>query len=361
MNDQLKPLYYNPIEPTSFSWRRPLRDQLRSASNEQVQEWLDSQLTYSLHRPARRRFTRNKIYASGPGQMAQADLADMKNIGDKNDNKSYLLVYIDCFSKYAHVEAVSNKGQREVTSAFRRIFQRTLPCTRLQCDKGKEFTNASMKQLAKDLHFQIYFTHNKDIKCAIAERFVRTIKSKIWKYITSRGSSRYVDALTDIVSSYNMSFHRSIGMAPAEVNDANRASVHKRLYGYSDEREMMLTRERAAFEDQKLPIGGLVRKRYELSVMEKGFLPNWSDKVYRIIQFIKGFPKSMYKIADELGRPLKQRFYKEDLQLIPEDPPFRIAQVLKRDRKKRRALVRWTNHEPEFDKWIPESQIAQLS
>lgn len=348
-------LYFEPEQPTSFTWRKPLEE--ASGSKEGVQDWLDSQLTYTLHKPARRRFKRNPIYAPAPGFLAQADLADMTSLSRSNHGACYILVYIDCFSRYASAVSLKSKKQGEVARGFREIYKRRHPCAHLQTDNGKEFIAKQVQKLADEYHYRHYFTFNKDIKAAIAERFIRTLKSKIFKYMTSKGTRKYVDILQALVASYNSQMHRSIGMPPSAVTPDNAGEVHFRLYGVVDARERILARRDANAEPQTIPIGASVRKRYELSAMEKGYFPNWSDKVYRVIQFIKGRPRSMYRIADFFGRTLKQRFYKEDLQVIKGDPKYRIERIIRRDRRKGLVLVRWLNHEPEYDTWIPESSI----
>ena len=60
--------------------------------------------------------------------------------------------------------------------------------------------------------------HNEG-KPVIAERFIRTLKTKIYKYMTSVSKNVYIDKLDDIVSEYNNSCHRTIKMKPVDVKD----------------------------------------------------------------------------------------------------------------------------------------------
>ena len=70
-----------------------------------------------------------------------------------------------------------------------------------------------------------FATHNEETKASIVERFNRTLKTRMWRYFTNKQSVRYVDVLQDFVRSYNNSFHRTIGMAPSEVNATNQEDV----------------------------------------------------------------------------------------------------------------------------------------
>ena len=62
----------------------------------------------------------------------------------------------------------------------------------------------------------MYSTHNEG-KSVIAERFIRTLKTKIYKYMTSVSKNEYVDKLDDIVDEYNNTCHRTIKMKPVDV------------------------------------------------------------------------------------------------------------------------------------------------
>src|SRR5438552_17537168 len=65
---------------------------------------------------------------------------------------------------------------------------------------------------------KISITVKSQFKAAVCERFNRTLKSKMWRYFTRRGSYRWINVLPDLISAYNASKHRSIGMAPRDVN-----------------------------------------------------------------------------------------------------------------------------------------------
>ena len=64
----------------------------------------------------------------------------------------------------------------------------------------------------------------------MVERFNRTLKTKMFRYFTHENTRRYVDVLPDLIDSYNNTHHRSIGMAPVEVNVDNEYVVRNRLY-----------------------------------------------------------------------------------------------------------------------------------
>ena len=85
-------------------------------------------------------------------------------------------------------------------------------------DKGSEFYNNSFKKWLKDNDIEMYSIHNEG-KSVVAERFIRTLKNKIYKYMTSISKNVYIDKLDDIVDEYNNTYHTSIKMKPVDVKD----------------------------------------------------------------------------------------------------------------------------------------------
>ena len=58
-----------------------------------------------------------------------------------------------------------------------------------------------------------------EVKSVVAERFIRTVKTKIYKYMTSISKNVYINKLDDIVNEYNNTYHRTIKMKPVDVKD----------------------------------------------------------------------------------------------------------------------------------------------
>ena len=87
-----------------------------------MKKWLQSQLTYTLHYPARKSFLSNKIVVTKIDQQWEADLVDMKEFAKENDNNTFILTVIDSFSKFAFVEPLKQKTAQNVLLAFKKIF-----------------------------------------------------------------------------------------------------------------------------------------------------------------------------------------------------------------------------------------------
>ena len=83
-------------------------------------------------------------------------------------------------------------------------------------EKGSEFGNRSMKSWLAKKAIEMYSTHNGG-KSDVAERFIITLKNKIYKYMTSVSKNVYIDKLDDIVNKYNNTCHSTIKMKPVNV------------------------------------------------------------------------------------------------------------------------------------------------
>ena len=96
-------------------------------------------------------------------------------------------------------------------------------------DKGSEFYNNSFKKWLKDNDIEMYSIHNEG-KSVVAERFIRTLKTKIYKYMTSISKNVYIDKLNDIVNECNNTYHRTIKMKSVDVKDNTYIDFRERSY-----------------------------------------------------------------------------------------------------------------------------------
>ena len=114
-----------------------------------------------------------------------ADLADMQLISKFNEAFSFLLCVVDIFCKYAWVVPLKDKKGITITNAFQKILKESNRKTnKIWVDKGSEFYNSSFKKWLKDNDIEMYSIHNEG-KSVVAERFIRTLKNKIYKYMTA--------------------------------------------------------------------------------------------------------------------------------------------------------------------------------
>ena len=137
------------------------------------------------------------------------------------------------------------------------------------------------------------------LKSVVAERFIRTLKTKIYKYMTSLLKNAYIDKLDDIMSEYNNTYHRTIKMKPADVKDNT----------YIDSMEL----SRSNDKDPKFKVGDSVRINKYKNILTKRYTSNRSEKVF-MIKKVKNTVPWTYVINDLNGDMIIGTFYEKELQ-----------------------------------------------
>ena len=183
-------------------------------------------MTNELHKPIIRIFKKRKVYSSSRDNIWGVDLADMQSLSKYNKGIKYLLCTIDLFSKYAWVIPIKDKKGTSIVNAFKKIISQKSEAeskgrrkpNKIWVDQGIEFYNKSFKDFLKINNIEMYSTCNEG-KSAVAERFIITLKKKIFKHMTAISKKIYFDVLDDIVNKYNNTVHINIKMKPIEVTD----------------------------------------------------------------------------------------------------------------------------------------------
>ena len=143
----------------------------------------------------------------------------MQLIGMFNKGFRFLLCLIDIFSKYAWVVPSKDKKGGSIVDAFQKILKGSdRKPNKIWVDKGSEFYNSSFKKWLKDNDIEMYSIHNEG-KSVVAERFIRTLNNKIYKYMTSISKNVYIHRLDDTVNEHNNAYHKTINMKPIDVKD----------------------------------------------------------------------------------------------------------------------------------------------
>ena len=158
------------------------------------------------------------VYSGFKDIIWGTDLADMELISKFNKRFRFLLCVIDIFSKYAWVVPLKDKKGVSIVDAFQKILDDSnRKPNKIWVDKGSEFYNNSFKKWLKDNDIEMYSIHNEG-KSVVAERFIGTLKTKIYKYMASISENVYINKLDDTVNECN-TYHRTIKMKPVDVKD----------------------------------------------------------------------------------------------------------------------------------------------
>ena len=202
---------------------------------------------------------------------------------------------------------VKTKDGKSVRDAFNSVLRSADPRKpeRLQTDKGKEFFNRKFTALMTQ-NWIHHFASESDQKAAIVKRFNRTLKTRIWTYLSAKRTKKWINALPAILTSYYGSYHRSIGMVPNNVTKDDEDRIWVRLYGDGD---TYLKRHR------KVDDGAKVRLSRIKGAFDKGYMPNWSREQLTVSSMVPQADKRsrnsrpVYTLKDESGEELRGKWY----------------------------------------------------
>ena len=218
------------------------------------------------------------------------------------------------------------------------------------------FTHEKVNQIFKCPNF-VGTTLNLFLQAAFIERAHQTIQSILWSHISHTGSKNIIDILDDVVKTYNNRGHRMLAKKSPQFSEDNPNSSliasHNKKY---------LDRVNKYKRRPKFKIGDKVRVKKSKDVFAKHYDTHFNDEYYKIIEIIKHFPITMYRIEslDRVGedKNILGLWYDYQLQKVDQNE-HRINQVLRR--RGNRVLVSWRGFGPEFNSWEPANSVRNLN
>ena len=183
----------------------------------------------------------------------------------------------------------------------------------------------------------MYSTHNEG-KSVVAERYIRTLKNKIYKYMTLISKNVYIDKLDDIVNEHNNIYHRTIKMKLIDVKDNTYINSGKEVND----------------KDPEFNVGDHVRISKYKNIFAKDYTPNWSDEAF-VIKGIKNTVPLTYIINDLNGEEIIGTFYEKELQKTNQQE-FRVEKVIKK--KGNKLYVKWKGYGHSFNSWIDKKDLV---
>ena len=160
-------------------------------------------------------------------------------------------------------------------NAFNKILQGHIP-KRLRTDAGKEFTNNSFQEYLNTKNI-VHFTIHSEKQANYVEHFIQTIKSRLYRYMIERNTTRYIDILPQIVESYNKPWHSGIQSAPVNVTKENENVLWWQMYWpktkyVKEEKKKM--KKRDPYDKVRI---STIRKPFQMEYETK-----WSAEIFKI-------------------------------------------------------------------------------
>ena len=216
----------------------------------------------------------------------------MQSLSKFNKGFKYLLCVTDLFNKYAWVIPLKDKKGTSIVNAFKKIISEgQRKSNKIWVDQGSEFYNQSFQDFLKINNIEMYSTYNEG-KSIVAERFIRTLKNKIFKHMTTISKNVYIDVLNDIVNKYNNTVHRTIKIKPIDVTNDSYVEYN----------------EDSNKKNPKFKVGDHVRISKYKNIFAKRYVPNWSEEVF-IVNKIKNTVPWTYTINALNGEKITGTFY----------------------------------------------------
>lgn len=283
-----------------------------------------------------------RVFVRNIDEQWEADLCDMSKTAKVNDGYKFILTVIDVLSKYAWAQPVKNKTAVEVKDAMKTILMLSnrVP-KRLHTDQGTEFYNHRMKSLLKKYGI-VHFSSNSANKACVVERFNRTIKSLIYKHFTASQTYRWKEMLQSFMKSYNERFHRSIKMAPKEVSKLTVNEALSNLYP---------NRRKRTLKGRQYKPGDLVRISRVKGKFEKGYLPSFSEEIFKVMSVHRGNP-TRYSLEDLLAEKIEGKFAPDELTRVRKDinGVWKVEKIIYS--RNGRHFVKWSGFPAKFNSWV---------
>ena len=376
IEDYLHKIYYTTTSLVSYSNPEALyhyvkKNYPKKISRGIIKKWLSKQEAYTLHRAERRKFKRPRVLAFYKNYQWDTDTANIVKYKKYNDQFAYFAVFIDIFTRYLYTRPMKTLSGKEMVEVMRNILNETTENPDIiRSDQGSEYRNRELKHFLSERNIKHVFTYY-ETKANYAERVIKTIKSKIVKYLTAKETYRWIDELENITFSYNNSIHRSIGRSPKEATNSDHYELWQFQYGEKlkdkkkEKKEIKSKKPKPSYLKYKFKIGDHVKINFFKSKFDREYSERWSREIFSIIDRKYNQNVPMYQIKDYNNEIIKSFFYQPELQkaYIDADVVYKIDKILKKRKRSgvQELLVKWKGWPDKFNSWIPETNLEDIS
>jgi transposase InsO family protein len=322
-----------------------------------IKEYLND-LANELHAPQKKKYPTRMVYAPYKDHTWSCDLMDMSYYKDENDGYWMVLNCVDVFTRYAFAKPLKSKNAQDVLEAFKDICKESGRMPKfLYVDEGKEFKNKELDKWRKENDIGLYHTYSKQ-KSVIVERFNRTLRLIMMKWLTANNTHAWVDELPKFISDYNNIKHgafKELKFSPTE------ASLQENQRKVSEMWKMKLMKRHYVIEP-KYKVNDWVRINRIKGIFEKGADVNWSREVFLIIEIDNSKYPTVYHLQDRFGEKIKGTFYEQELLKAEHGDIVLVDKVLKtRGKGKNKELfVSYLGYDSSHNSWIKADSTVKL-
>ena len=320
-----------------------------------VEKFLESKDSYTLHKPIRQNFSKSKIHFPRPGFCACIDTCFINRY--KSKNVPYLIFFIDGYSRYLSIFPAKSIKANNILPILKNFFLSNIYKYKFcYTDEGGEFTNAQAQSFFKENSIKWYTNNNKSTRNPITERVILTIKRRIIRVITHFNNEFFLDKIQDIVYGYNISPHQGLnGHKPLDVHlmqDINK------INSFSYELYKIHTRKIKSVK-RVFSLGQLVRIQSLRKPFKRVTDNNFTREIFKIIK-INPDPPITYNLSDLDGEIVLGCFYYYELSPVQHSGEYDITIISTRKNKKGVFhLVKFVDYPNSSAKWYHEKDLIK--
>lgn len=342
----LSRIYYKVGNVGAFRGPKALYDSAKSAgldfSLKDCREFLRSQPTYTLYKPARRNYPRNPIQAYFVGEVVQIDIMDMQKF--KNSNRHlYVILAYDTYSKYLMGVPLLNRQPAGIMDALLTFLNGPLGIGAIYWDKEGSFLSRVVQEFLKEVGVHNYTTTSK-VKAPGVERVIRTIRMAVQRYFHANKTEHWESFLPEFITAYNNRKHSSTGEKPLDVVQ-NSSIVLRQAPGD----------KRPTSKAQLPPVGSFVRLNRLRQLFEKEATGTWTSEVFKVAAHITSQKIPMIRVVDLTNEVVRGSLYPEEYQSVTfEDSRIvsNIHQIRRHPLKPAQYLVSFVGYPSKYVEWI---------
>ena len=326
----------------------------------EVANFLQKQESYTLYKENPHKFSRRSMIFRRPGLTLVMDVMFLKPISPKIQ-QPYGLVILDGFSRLASVILLKNLRAETVTPMFERFISDNIyKYEKILSDKGVEFVSKKMQDLYKK-HKLHWYTNPSPHKTSICERFIKSLKRKLVKFVTHFNSEDIVPAIHNLTFAYNLKEHSGLnGEAPLNVH---------LLSNWSDIKHFATKLYKKKYSKIKpvrnpYPLNIVVRLKLSSRVFGQraSHILNTTE-LFRIVDIKKTHPIT-YTVSpiDKGSEVIEGSFYHQELVPAHDSGYYKIK-ILKTKKKGKKTLylVDYFEFPDSPPKWVTGSMLKKLS
>ena len=313
INKKLDNIFYN--INTGFTgynqFLKKVKNEYPELSNDEINDYYKNQEINQIHNSKTKNKTNFLPIFSREKDSYQIDLTFLPNYKNQNRGYEIILCCIDINTRKVYAYKLKNKTSTSLLEVLEEFIKNAQPKT-ITSDNGSEFLNKKVEKLFNDNNI-IHYTTTPGDKNTLGkiERFNRTLKQRLNKYMTSNNNVIWYNVLDEVINNYNNSFHRSIKTTPNEL--ANNEKLEDNYIRSEEEKTRNILSDR---NKQNINIGDYCRIRKKKNNFSKEGI-YYSTEVYEIVDIDRNYNYKLKNLQTDTLKHNKVKY--SDILIIPKN------------------------------------------